>query len=127
MKKSEFLKLKKGDFINHKRYGLCYIDETLPELSAVAIRPLKHDGIEKLWFDSKTTINKTIENSPRRITEKVSNPNTKLIFLNEEVCAVKFEVHEWVEFGVIRSGRHFSTKCLQTFSYLQEAKDFANQ
>jgi hypothetical protein len=51
MKTKEVYKLKKGDRINHKHYGICTVDSIIPDFGP-RITPESKEGMDLLRFHS---------------------------------------------------------------------------
>lgn len=52
MTKKNFLALKVGDKIRHNRYGFCIVEDLIPELEGIQIKPMTNKGRELLSYDS---------------------------------------------------------------------------
>ena len=126
MKTKQLIKIKEGEFIQHKHYGLCYVDECLFDSHGnwfgLTIRPLSVDGFNRLANWSGVLINRVLEHSNRLIMYKVENPTIpKLIFEKEGL----FEVHEWKILGEVSDKGKFSTVKLKVFKDKFQAISFA--
>jgi hypothetical protein len=76
MKQSDINKLKKGDIVEHTRYGLCSVDKVMKSFGSffgLVIIPLSEKGKDLLANDSGTGIKRFLEDSIRRIKK---NKNT---------------------------------------------------
>lgn len=126
--KTELLKqIKKGDFINHKHFGVCYVEKVEITIFGVwfgiIIRPLSIEAYIKLASWSGVRFNKTLEHSNRLIISKLEKPTIpKLIFKNNE----KFEVHKWKKLGEVSNEGKFSSVKIKTFLNQEEAISFAS-
>jgi hypothetical protein len=122
MKQKDFEALRKGNYIQHKHYGLCIVDDYTPHFGPI-IRPLTIYGFNKLELDSSTLFNRLLEHSPRMIQEKVDNPVIPdLMFKVGE----EFQIHEWVEQGEVSREGVFSTNLIESFPTLDQAITFAD-
>jgi hypothetical protein len=126
MKQKDLEQIKKGEFIQHKHYGLCYVCEILSDVFGrwfgLVIRPLSMQGFMKLANSSGVVFNKAIEHSNRLIISKVENPTIpKLIFKNKK----GFEVHQWKKLGEVSKEGKFSTVKLKQCLSENEAMSFA--
>lgn len=126
MKQKDLEQIKKGDFIQHKHFGLCLVDKRqldgLGRWFGLVIRPLSMQGFMKLANWSGVLFNRTLEDSNRLIISKVESPEIpKLIFKTKE-C---FEVHEWKKLGEVSDKGKFSSKKIKEFSCQNEAMVFA--
>jgi hypothetical protein len=126
VKQKELEQIKKGDFIQHKHFGLCYVDKRqldgLGRWFGLAIRPLSISGFMTLANWSGVLFNRTLEDRNRLIISKVENPEIpKLIFKTKN----GFEVHEWKKFGEVSDKGKFSSIMLKKFENQDEAMIFA--
>jgi hypothetical protein len=70
MKKADATKLKKGNVVQHRRYGLCVVDKvvfTFDSFFGVVIIPSTAEGSLLLIADSRTDIPRFLETSIRKI------------------------------------------------------------
>lgn len=116
----------KGEFIEHKHYGLCLVHENKfthnMQWFGLVIKPLSIQGYMNLAQDSGVFFNTMLEHKKRLLLKKVENPTIpKLIFINDE----GFEVHEWIELGEVSPEGEFSSKLTKAFSTIEEAKEYA--
>lgn len=117
MKIKDYEKLRIGDFIEHKHYGLCIISDI--NCIGLIIRPLSVKGFRLLASRSGCLFNRFLEHSNRLILSKVDNPVIpKLIFQTDDNV---FEVHEWTELGEVSSDGKFASRQIKTFSTIEEA------
>jgi hypothetical protein len=126
MKQKDLEQIKEGEFIQHKHFGLCYVDKRqldgLGRWFGLAIRPLSIQGFMKLANWSGVAFNRTLEDSNRLIISKVENPTIpKLIFKTKK----GFEVHQWKKLGEVSVKGKFSTVKLKEFKSQDEAVSFA--
>lgn len=127
MKQKDLEQIKKGDFIQHKHFGLCYVEErqldSFGHWFGLVIRPLSIQGFMTLANYSGVAFNRTLEDSNRLIISKVENPTIpKLIFKTQK----GFEVHEWKKLGEVSDKGKFSTIKLKEFKSQEEAMSFAS-
>lgn len=129
MKSKDILNLKKGDFVVHKRFGLCIVyqlERTLQgDLFGLAIRPLTMEGMFKLAVWSKTYFNTFLENSVRQILRKVEDPIIPLLLIFEG--EKRYKVARWKELGEVSSEGKVNGIVLKKFNNLQKAKEFINE
>lgn len=126
MREKDLRKLKAGDFIQHKHYGLCVVHEAhftpFGVYFGLAIRPLSIEGYMRLAIPSGTLFNRLMEDSKRLILAKVEDPEIpKLIIKTQD----GFEVHSWDILGEVSSEGVFSSKKLKVFKDIEAAKLFA--
>lgn len=126
MKQKDLEQIKKGDFIQHKHFGLCIVDkrqlDDLGRWFGLVIRPLTVEGFLKLANWSGVCFNRTLEDSNRLIISKVENPVIpKLIFKTIK----GFDVHEWKKLGEVSDKGKFSSKKIKEFINQNEAMYFA--
>ncbi len=128
MTKKEVTNLKNGDFVEHSRYGLCFFDENLYSGAfwfGAKLRPVTETGINTLAHDSKTFINRLLEDSLRRLKHKVHSPKIpQIVIMNESEDGVKYELHEWNEAGLISEDGVYSTNKIKDFLSRDEALIF---
>ena len=129
MKIKDIEATKKGDFIEHNRYGLCIVYENnfspFGQWFGLALRPLSIVGFQILLHDSGCLFNTVLEHRKRPLLRKIESPKIpKLIFQKKENI---FEVHEWNELGKVDRQGNFSSKLLKEFPTLEEALKFADE
>lgn len=98
MKRKDYDALKKGDFVIHKDFGICYVDGR--NEIGLAIRPLEDEGRRFLWACSGVSFNRVLESSLRKFKEKVEKPDlTKKRFFIVETCndGVSWNIFKWNE------------------------------
>jgi len=128
MKLKDLEKLRPGDFINHKHYGLCIVDvfqlDGRGDYFGLAVRPLTNTGYNTLATWSGVLFNRTLEDSKRLILGKVENPIIpKLIFKTNN----GFDVHDWIIPGEVTDEGKFSSVKLREFPTLSQALVFAGE
>jgi len=126
MKTKDIVELKQGDFIEHKHYGLCIVDEVTKtvfgKLFGLTIRPLSIGGFILLANQSGVLFNRFLETSYRLIIRKVNEPKIpKLIFQTEN----GFDVHIWEKLGEVTNDGKFSSIKVKEFAEIEDAKKFA--
>lgn len=126
MKQKDLEQIKEGDFIQHKHFGLCYVDKRqldgFGRWLGLSIRPLSIQGFITLANWSGVGFNRTLEDSNRLIVSKVENPTIpKLIFKTKK----GFEVHKWKKLGEVSDKGKFSTIRIKEFKNQYEAMSFA--
>lgn len=126
MKQKDLEKIKEGEFIQHKHFGLCYVDKCqidwFGRWFGLAIRPLSIQGFMTLANWSGVAFNRILEDNNRLIISKVENPTIpKLIFKTKK----GFEVHEWKKLGEVSDKGKFSSVKLKEFKNQNEAMSFA--
>ena len=90
MKQKDLEQIKEGEFIQHKHFGLCYVDKRqldgFGRWFGLTVRPLSIQGFMTLANWSGVRFNRTLEDSNRLIMSKVENPTIpKLIFKTKKV------------------------------------------
>lgn len=127
MRTKDYLKLKEKDFIIHKHYGLCIIDNIKigyckNEIFGLIIKPLSTKGIMRLVKETGVLFNTLIETSKRLILEKVENPIIpKILFKDNDNT---YKLYEWTELGKITDEGELSVKCIKQFSSLEQLQDY---
>ncbi|MDR6548500.1 hypothetical protein J2810_004590 [Chryseobacterium rhizosphaerae] len=128
MRINELYNTVKGDFIEHKHYGLCLVHENnftpYGDWFGLAIKPLTIQGYMRLVHESGVLFNTLLEHSKRLLLNKVNDPEIpKLIFKTE----AGFEVHEWKLLGEVDKNGEFSSNFLKTFDTIEEAQKYAEK
>lgn len=128
MKQKDLEQIKKGDFIQHKHFGLCYVDKRQTDgfgrWFGLALRPLSMSGVLTLMSWSGVCFDRILEDKNRLIISKVENPTIpKLIIQTEK----GFEVHKWKKLGEISIKGKLSTTILKTFKNQKDAITFAEK
>jgi hypothetical protein len=126
MKQKDLEQIKEGDFIQHKHFGLCYVDKRqldgFGRWFGLSIRPLSIQGFMTLANWSGVGFNRTVEDSNRLIVSKVENPKIpKLIFKTKK----GFEAHKWKKLGKVSDKGKFSTIRIKECKNQDEAMSFA--
>ncbi len=126
MKQKDLEQVQVNDFIQHKHFGLCYVENRKLDGNGywfgLSIRPLSMEGYMTLANWSGVLFNRTLEDSNRLIISKVENPTIpKLIFKMEK----GFEVHNWEKLGEVSQKGEFSSVKLKAFNNADEAMSFA--
>jgi hypothetical protein len=83
MTEKEFIKLSKGQYINHIRYGVSEIEEIIVDFG-ILINPITYNGIILLYFDAKQC--ETFKDLP------LGSP-----FLETEAKKVQFYTPSWTK------------------------------
>ena len=126
MKIKDLEKIKEGEFVQHKHFGLCYVYKNKLNVFGgwfgLIIRPLSTQGFLTLASLSGVAVNITLEHRNRLIISKVESPIIpKLIFKTKNF----FEVHEWKKIGEVSRKGKFSTIKIKEFKNQDEAMSFA--
>jgi len=118
MSKEEYLVVSKNDFIRHKIFGLCIV-ENLSD-TGLHLKPVSMGGIVALKHLTKLETNSIFEHDLKLI-KRAYNPDVPYLIINNDLV---FEVHYWIKPGVINHEGVISAKLFKTFITLKDAMKF---